>query len=125
MPAGVYRERSRRAGMTDLPRERHAPMPSVSFDHLIRPPEQFVWDRMTDLFCRLEVNDEFKLHRLLYRQVARFRSLEDSVYVVGGVAEQVSGVHPVGHQTALIDILLLWVNSRQLVFAGKLDAPLS
>jgi hypothetical protein len=42
---------------------------------------------MTDLFCRLEVDDEFKLRRLLYRQIGRFRSLENLVYVVGGLAE--------------------------------------
>ena len=50
---------------------------------------------MTNLFCRLEVDDEFNLHRLLYRQVGRFRSLEDPVYVVGGLAVQVIEVHPV------------------------------
>ena len=39
---------------------------------------------MANLFCRLEVNDEFKLRCLLYRQISRFGSLEDFVYVVGG-----------------------------------------
>src|SRR5206468_13101861 len=32
---------------------------------------------------------------------------------------------PVEHETALIDIFLLWVNSRQAVFASKLDDALS
>src|SRR4029434_46409 len=34
-------------------------------------------------------------------------------------------VHPIGHEAALIDKLLRKVNSRQPVFAGKLDDPLS
>ena len=83
------------------------------------------WNCQANLFCRLEVNDEFKLRRLLHRQIGRFRSLEDLVHVVGGLAEQVLVVRPVGHETALIDKLLLEVNSRQPVFAGKLDDPLS
>jgi len=41
--------------------------------------------------------------------------------VVGSLAEQVIEVCPVGHETAFIDKLLLEVNSRQPVFAGKLD----
>jgi hypothetical protein len=44
---------------------------------------------------------------------------------VGGLVEQVSGVHPVGHEAALVNKFLLWVDSRQPVFAGKLDDPLS
>ena len=35
------------------------------------------------------------------------------------------GVLPVGHEAARIDKLLLEVNSRQAVRAGKLDDPLS
>ena len=46
-------------------------------------------------------------------------------HVVGGLAEQILEVRPVGHEPALIDKLLLEVNSRQAVFAGKLDDPLS
>src|SRR5258706_9819001 len=80
---------------------------------------------MTNLFCRLEVDDEFKLRRLLYRQVGRFRSFENFVYVVGGLSIEVIVVHAVGHETALIDKLLRKVNSRQAVFDGKVDDALS
>jgi hypothetical protein len=48
----------------------------------------------------------------LHRQVRRFRSLEDLVYVVGGPAEQVTNIRAIGHDAALIDKLLLEVNSR-------------
>src|SRR3972149_9694396 len=78
---------------------------------------------MTDLFCRLETNDEFKLHRSLYWQISRFRPLEDLVHVYSRKPIAVSGIRPIGHETTLINKLLLWVNSRQPVFAGKLDDP--
>jgi len=39
----------------------------ILLNHFIRPRQQFVRNCNTNLFCRLEVNDEFKLHRLLYR----------------------------------------------------------
>jgi len=100
-------------------------LPLALLNHFIRPRQQFVRNRVTDLFCRRKVDDEFKLHRLLHWQVSRFRSLEDSVHVVGCLAVQVIVVHPVEHEAALIDKLLLVVNSRQPVFDGKLHDPLS
>src|SRR3990172_7114349 len=96
-----------------------------SLNHLIRPRQQFVWKRDPNLFCRLEANDEFKPHRLLYRKISRLGSLENPVYIVGGLAVLVIQIRPIGHETALIDKLLLLVNSRQSVFNGKLDDPLS
>src|SRR3989304_8096126 len=87
-------------------------LPVALLNHFIRPREQFVWNCNTNLLCRLEVNDEFKLHRLLYWKISWLRSLENPVYIVGGLAKQVIEVHPVGHEPALIDKLPLKVNSR-------------
>src|ERR1043166_4302401 len=50
-------------------------------DDFIRLLEQVDWNYQTNLFCRPEVNDEFKLRRLLHRQISRFRSFEDFVHV--------------------------------------------
>jgi hypothetical protein len=38
-----------------------------SLDQLIRPGEHFRRDRQADLLCRLEINHELKLRRLLDR----------------------------------------------------------
>src|SRR5262245_37158216 len=80
---------------------------------------------MADLFCCLQVNDELKLRRLLYGKIGWLGSLEDLVYVVGGFPEQIIEVRAIRHKPALIDELLLEINSRQSVFRGKLDDPLS
>ena len=97
----------------------------LPIDHLIRPLEHAAWNCQTDLFCRLEVNDEFKLRCLLHRQISRFGAFQDLVHVNSRAPIEVIEVRPIGHETALIDKLLLEVNSRQPVFAGKLDDPLS
>ena len=102
----------------------HQP-PACSLDHLDSPARARGRNCQTDLFCRFEVDDEFKLRCLLHRQISRFGAFQDLVHVNSRAPIEVIEVRPVGHETALIDILLLWVNSRQPVFAGKLDDPLS
>jgi hypothetical protein len=96
-----------------------------SFDDLSRPRQHFDWNRMTDLFCRPKVNNEFKLRCLLHRQISRFGTFQDLVHVNSRAPKEVSVVHSIGHEAALIDKLLLVVNSRQPVSDGKLDDPLS
>ena len=58
-------------------------------------------------------------------KISRFGAFQNLVHVLSGARIQVIGVLPVGHETALIDKLLLEVNSRQAVLVGKLDDPLS
>src|SRR5438093_9096362 len=81
-------------------------------DYLIRPREQVDRNCQTNLFCRLEVNHEFKLRCLLHRQISRFGAFQDLVYVTSRAPIEVIVVRPVGHETALINKLLLEVNSR-------------
>ena len=96
-----------------------------SLDHFIRPREQFRRKCQSDLFRCLQVDDELKLRCLLHRQISRFGTFQDLVHVNSRAPKEVIVVRPVGHETALIDKLLLEVNSRQPVFGGKLDDPLS
>src|SRR5213594_1632008 len=52
-----------------------------SLDHFIRPLEHVERNCQTNLFCRLKVNDEFKLRCLLHRQISRFGAFQDLVHV--------------------------------------------
>src|SRR5262245_1959180 len=79
----------------------------------------------SDLFCRLEINNEFKLRRLLHWQVSGFGTFQDLVYVNSNLPVQVNVIRSIRHEAAFIDKLLLEVNSRQPMFAGELDDPLS
>src|SRR5438309_5982077 len=91
----------------------------------IRPLEHADWNRQTDLFCRLKVNDKFKLRCLLHRQISRFGTFQDLVDVHSRASVEVIEVSPVGHETAGFHKVILWVNGWQAVFDGKLDDPLS
>src|ERR1051325_7995453 len=95
------------------------------FDHLIRPLQHAVRNFQVDLFRSLEINDEFKFRWLLDRQISWFRAFQYLVHVDSRAPIEIIVVGPVGHQTTHVDKLLLWVNSRQAISAGKLDDRLS
>ena len=58
-------------------------------------------------------------------KISRLGAFQDLVHVNSRAPKEVIEVRPVGHEAAVIDKLLLGVNSRQAVFTGKLDDPLS
>src|SRR5438309_8164764 len=91
----------------------------------VRPFQHADWNCQINLFCCFEVNDKLKLSCLLHRQISRFGTVQDLVHVNSRAPIEVIVVRPVEHEAALIDELLLVVNSRQPVFDGELDGPLS
>jgi hypothetical protein len=44
-------------------------------DHMVRPPEQRLWNRQADCPRRLEIDDQLKPRRLLDREVAEMAAL--------------------------------------------------
>src|SRR5262249_25102546 len=82
-----------------------------SLDHLIRPREKLRRKCQANLFCRLEVNDKFKLGRLLHRQISRFGTFQNLVHVDSSAPIEVIEGFSIEHETTFIDILLLCVNS--------------
>ena len=85
----------------------------LSADHLIGTQEGRRWDRQPECFGRLEIDDQFEHGRLLYRQIARFCTLEDLVHIPGGSAEQDRAVGPIGHQPAFFGVFARPVGGRQ------------
>src|SRR5262249_374240 len=78
-----------------------------------------------NLLCCLQVDHKLKLRGLLHRQVSRFGTFQDLVHVKSRPPIKVSGIRAIGHEAALIDKVLLWVNRGQPMFAGKLNDPFS
>src|SRR5262245_21436303 len=76
-------------------------------------------------FAALKFDHKLELRRLLHRQISRFGTFQNLVHVNSRAPIEFSVVRPVGHEAALINKLLLEVDSRQPVFAGKLNDPLS
>ncbi len=94
-------------------------------DDLIRSRQHFGWNRQTDLLRGFQIDHELKPHGLLHWQISRFGSLQNFVHITSRAPIDVSGVHPVKHEAAFIDKLLLEVNGWKPVFTCKLDDPLS
>src|SRR5690242_8015870 len=94
-------------------------------DHFIGPLEHASRNSQVDLFRSFEINDEFKLRCLLYGQISWLGTSQNLVHVNSRAPIEVVEVYPVGHEPALIDKLLLKVNSGQPVFTGQLDDSLS
>src|SRR5262249_4584710 len=95
------------------------------FDHFIRPCKHFRWNSQVDLLSCLKVDDELKLRCLLHRQISRLGTFQDLVHVNSRTPVEVNVVCPVRHKTALIDKLLLRINSREPVLDSKLHDPFS
>src|SRR4026208_1363071 len=106
------------------PRKR-APRGSLLPDHLSCPFKNSVWNCQTNLFCGLQVDNKLKLRCLLHRQISRFGTLQNLIYIVRGTAEEIFVAPPVGHETPVVDKLLRKVNSRQPMLPSQLDDPLS
>jgi hypothetical protein len=58
-------------------------------DHLVGAGEDQSRDRQAEHFCRSAVEDQIELGRLFNRQVGRFRTLQDLVYVGSGTPVQI------------------------------------
>jgi hypothetical protein len=51
------------------------------FDHLVGAQQKRLWDRQTKRLGRLEIHDQLKLGRQLYRQISGLRTLENQIDV--------------------------------------------
>jgi hypothetical protein len=95
------------------------------FDHFICPLQHVDRNGQANLFRGLKVDDEFKLRRLLHRQISGLGAFQDLVDVNSSPPIEVFEVRPLRHETAGFHKVILKVNSRHPVFDGKLDDALS
>jgi len=67
-----------------------------SLNHFVRAQQYCLWDRQPERPRRLEIDDEFKLDRLLNGKVGRLRTFKDLVDVGRGAPGQVGEAWCVG-----------------------------
>src|SRR5262245_55828145 len=72
----------------------------LSLDHLICPIQHRLWNRQTDLLRRFEIYHQLELRRLLYRQVRRLGSLQDSVHEICDAPVAVRQIGAIVHEKA-------------------------
>ena len=91
----------------------------ASFNHLICPLQHAAGIVNPICFAAFRLMMKLELRCLLHRQISRFGAFQDLVHVNSRKPIVVNNVRPIGHEANLVDKLLLEVNSRQVVFAGK------
>src|SRR5271155_3841870 len=72
-------------------------------DHLVSGGQQCLWDGDAERPRGLEVNGQFKLSRLLNRQIGGASALEDSIDEPRGWTKRIVGNPSVGDQAAFVD----------------------
>src|SRR5262247_4463224 len=72
----------------------------LSFDELIRPPQQRLRNGQAKRLRRLDVDHEIELLRQLDWQVRRLRAVQDLPDVNAAAAEGLTHVRPIGQQAA-------------------------
>src|SRR4029453_16235660 len=95
-PSKIANLRIRNAGLKLISKESIQPRPMVvplnpqfgirnpkSLDHPIRPRQHVGWNRQADLLGGFQIDDEFKLRRLLHWQLGSLSSLENFIDVIG------------------------------------------
>src|SRR5262245_20286717 len=79
--------------------------PGAFLDHFIRPHQHIRRNRQADLLRRFEIDDEFKLCRLLHGKVGGLGTLQDLVHICSGTPVQVDNVRAVAHKTPSLYII--------------------
>src|SRR5262245_9853960 len=67
----------------------------ILLDHFVRPGEYCRRNCKTQCLRGLEIDDKFVLVRCLHWQVGRLLSLEDAIYVAGGLSERSNQIRTV------------------------------
>src|SRR4029077_13284905 len=70
---------------------------NASFDHLVGDGEHFVGNLEPKCLGGLEIDDEIEFDRLLDRQIAGFRALQNFVHIGRGTAKQVRSICSISH----------------------------
>jgi hypothetical protein len=99
--------------------------PGRSFDHFIGRSEQGWWDDQSKCLCSLEIDKKLEFCRLLYRQVGRLFTFEDSAEINACLAIQIREACPVAHESPRRDVLAKRVNHRHSIFGRQRHEPLT
>src|SRR4051812_49063575 len=86
-----------------------APLPIVSFDHLIRSRQQGRRHGEAEGAGGLHIDDEFVFRGLLHRQVTGLLCIHDPYDILGTSPKHVSGVRTIGQKTPVPCVKAKWV----------------
>ena len=72
----------------------------ASSNHFVGSCQHSLWDREADLLGGFQIDQEFKLRRLLDRQIGWLAAFQNLVHLRSRSTEQIRTVRAVRHQTS-------------------------
>ena len=87
-----------------------------SLNDLVRAEEQRLGDREAERLRGVEIEHELKLRRLLHRQLAWPRALENPVDIAGRPAQLIVDIHAIGDQAAASREIAAVADRREALF---------
>src|SRR5215471_748899 len=98
-------------------------MLSSSLDHLIRLRQNVGWNCEADLLGCPEIDHQFKLCRLLDRNIGWLCPLQNLVDKGGRSAGQLGNVCPIRHEPTSVREPAFWIHRRQPALGRKIYDP--
>src|SRR6516164_3019084 len=95
------------------------------FDQFVGAGEQLARHREAERLGGLEINRQFKLDRLLDRQVSGLRAHQDAIHIGGRASEQVGPLDSVGDKATAASELGHRINCRQTMLRSRGDDELA
>src|SRR2546425_1551714 len=93
----------------------------VLLEHLISSAQNRLRNRETQRLRGLEIDGELEGGRTFDRQVAGLGALQDPINVARGAPEHRVDVGAIGHEAAILHVILELVDRGQAIFGGQLD----
>src|SRR5688500_7838680 len=87
----------------------------LSLNHSVSARQHAHRDLEAELLGRFEIDSQIELEGLFHRQLGRLGALEDLVHVRRSSPVQVVDLYAVGHQSASVYMLWIWVHRWQPV----------
>src|SRR5271157_4840714 len=98
-----------------------APRLNTSFDHFVGARDQLWRHLQAERLGGFQIEDKAELARLLNREAAGARALEDAVDIIGGALKLRLQVKPIGNEPAGANELSREIDGGQPIARRKLD----
>src|SRR5262245_44181443 len=100
---------------------RFGPKADILFDDLVGAQQEGYRDCQVNRLGRFKIHNQLKSRRVLYREVGRLGTFENSIHVVSCAAKAIIPIEAVGHQTTSCYVLGESIDGRHPITPCLID----
>src|SRR5262245_53500866 len=102
---------------------RYGPIADIArlFDHFVSAEQEGFRDRQANCLGRPKIDSQLKSRRVLYCEVGRLGTFENSIHVVSYAAKVIIPIDAVGHQTTSYYVLGESIDGRHPITLCQID----